>query len=165
MNSHPRTRQKSQSFPAVTIAAVVLIGTALGGCGLIGGDSDPVWNTPAASSPATGVSGKPVQESTPVESISLSATGDIIMGDAPDKLPPNDGEGFFDSVTEALQSDFVMGNLEQPLTGDTGTSKCGTPKRPNCFAFRSPPAYADHLREAGFQLLNTANNHSKDYGP
>lgn len=105
-----------------------------------------------------------MQESTTVESISLSATGDIIMGDAPNKLPANDGEGFFDSVTEALKSDFVMGNLEQPLTGDTGTSKCGSPKRPNCFAFRSPPKYADHLKEAGFQLLNTANNHSKDYG-
>jgi poly-gamma-glutamate capsule biosynthesis protein CapA/YwtB (metallophosphatase superfamily) len=137
----------------------------LGGCGLIGGGGDPVWNPPAASSPATGVSGKPVEESTQVESISLSATGDIIMGDAPNRLPANDGKGFFDSVTEALKSDLVMGNLEQPLTGDTGTSKCGTPKRPNCFAFRSPPAYAGHLKEAGFQLLNTANNHSKDYGP
>jgi hypothetical protein len=165
MNSHPRTRQKSQPVLAATIAAVVLFGTALGGCGLIGGDDDPVWNPPAASSPATGVSGKPVEESTSVESISLSATGDIIMGDAPNKLPANDGKGFFDSVTEALKSDFVMGNLEQPLTGDTGTSKCGSPKRPNCFAFRSPPAYAEHLKEAGFQLLNTANNHSKDYGP
>jgi hypothetical protein len=165
MNSHPRTRQKSQPVLAVTIAAVVLFGASLGGCGLVGGDDDPVWNPPAASSPATGVSGKPVQESTTAESISLSATGDIIMGDAPNKLPANDGKGFFDSVTEALKSDFVMGNLEQPLTGDTGTSKCGSPKRPNCFAFRSPPAYADHLKEAGFQLLNTANNHSKDYGP
>ncbi|MBB3098353.1 poly-gamma-glutamate capsule biosynthesis protein CapA/YwtB (metallophosphatase superfamily) [Actinoplanes campanulatus] len=95
----------------------------------------------------------------------MSATGDIIMGDAPNKLPANDGEGFFDAVTGSLKSDLVMGNLEQPLTGDTGTSKCGTPKRDNCFAFRSPPAYAEHLKEAGFQLLNTANNHSKDYGP
>ncbi|GIE79883.1 hypothetical protein Aph02nite_58330 [Actinoplanes philippinensis] len=136
----------------------------MGGCGLVGGGSDPVWNPPAASAPAAGVSGKPVRESAPVDAISLSATGDIIMGDAPGKLPANDGAGFFDSVTEALESDLVMGNLEQPLTGDTGTSKCGSPKRPNCFAFRSPPAYAEHLKEAGFQLLNTANNHSKDYG-
>jgi hypothetical protein len=165
MNSHPRPRQKSRSYPVVAIAALVLLGPALGGCGLIGGDPDPVWNSPAQSAPATGASGKPVEESAPVESISLSATGDIIMGDAPGKLPANDGDGFFDSVTEALKSDLVMGNLEQPLTGDTGTSKCGTPKRDNCFAFRSPPAYAEHLKEAGFQLLNTANNHSKDYGP
>src|SRR4029450_9442819 len=58
----------------------------------------------------------------------------------------------------------VMGNLEQPLTGDTGTSKCGSPPRANCFAFRSPPSYAAHLKDAGSQLLNTANNHSKDFG-
>ena len=86
------------------------------------------------------------------------------MGSAPNKLPANDGEGFFDSVREGLKSDLVMGNLEQPLTGDTGTSKCGSPPRANCFAFRSPTKYAGHLKEAGFQLLNTANNHSKDYG-
>jgi hypothetical protein len=57
-----------------------------------------------------------------------------------------------------------MGNLEQPLTNDTGTSKCGSPPRSHCFAFRSPPSYAQHLKEAGFELLNTANNHSKDFG-
>jgi hypothetical protein len=57
-----------------------------------------------------------------------------------------------------------MGNLEQPLTSDTGSSKCGSPPRANCFAFRAPPSYARHLKDAGFQLLNTANNHSKDYG-
>jgi hypothetical protein len=150
---------------AVSIAMFVTVGAGLGGCGLGGGEPDPVWKPPAGSAPATGPSGKPAEESAQVESISLSATGDIIMGDAPGKLPANGGEGFFDSVTEALRSDFVMGNLEQPLTGDTGTSKCGTPKRPNCFAFRSPPAYAQHLKDAGFQLLNTANNHSNDYGP
>jgi poly-gamma-glutamate capsule biosynthesis protein CapA/YwtB (metallophosphatase superfamily) len=57
-----------------------------------------------------------------------------------------------------------MGNLEQPLTGDTGSSKCGVPPRANCYAFRSPPSYARHLKGAGFQLLNTANNHSNDFG-
>src|SRR5204862_219807 len=97
-------------------------------------------------------------------SIELSATGDIIMGSAPNKLPADNGDGFFDSVKSGLKSDLVMGNLEQPLTNDTGTSKCGSPARANCFAFRSPPAYAEHLKDAGFELLNTANNHSKDFG-
>jgi poly-gamma-glutamate capsule biosynthesis protein CapA/YwtB (metallophosphatase superfamily) len=86
------------------------------------------------------------------------------MGSAPNRLPPNGGEGFFDAVKPGLDSDLVMGNLEQPLTGDTGTSKCGSPPGPNCFAFRSPPSYARHLKNAGFELLNTANNHSKDFG-
>ena len=94
----------------------------------------------------------------------MSATGDIIMGSAPNKLPANGGKGFFKSVQDGLKSDLVMGNLEQPLTGDTGTSKCGSPPRANCFAFRSPTSYAAHLKDAGFELLNTANNHSKDFG-
>jgi poly-gamma-glutamate capsule biosynthesis protein CapA/YwtB (metallophosphatase superfamily) len=34
----------------------------------------------------------------------------------------------------------------------------------NCFAFRAPPSYAAHLKQAGFELLNTANNHARDYG-
>ena len=47
------------------------------------------------------------------------------MGNAPGRLPANGGKGFFDSVKPALAADLVMGNLEQPLTDDTGTSKCG----------------------------------------
>ena len=166
MNSHPLSHRKKRPVLAVTIAASVLFSPVLGGCGLVdSGDDEPVWTTPAASGkPAASAGSTPVPESADVESITMSATGDIIMGDAPNKLPARDGDGFFDSVASSLTSDLVMGNLEQPLTGDTGTSKCGTPKRPNCFAFRSPPKYAAHLKEAGFQLLNTANNHSKDYG-
>jgi hypothetical protein len=64
-----------------------------------------------------------------------------------------------------------MGNLEQPLTNDTGVSKCppppaGTspPPKATCFAFRAPPAYAAVLRDAGFKVLNLANNHAYDFG-
>jgi poly-gamma-glutamate capsule biosynthesis protein CapA/YwtB (metallophosphatase superfamily) len=87
-----------------------------------------------------------------------------MMSNAPGKMPPADGDGFFDSVKAGLQADLVMGNLEQPLTTDTGASKCGSPPSPNCFAFRSPPSYAKHLKDAGFQLMNLANNHTKDFG-
>ena len=47
------------------------------------------------------------------------------MGNAPGRLPANGGKGFFDSVKAALAADLVMGNLEEPLTDDTGTGKCG----------------------------------------
>ncbi|MEU4562503.1 CapA family protein [Actinoplanes sp. NPDC023936] len=170
MNSHPRShRQARLGHPALTVTIVLAV---LAGAGVAGvaiakrGDSPAAeWEAPAGSAaPATSRGPKPVEESATVESITLSATGDIIMGSAPNRLPANGGEGFFDSVKKGLASDLVMGNLEQPLTGDTGSSKCGSPPRPNCFAFRSPPSYAEHLKDAGFQLLNTANNHSKDYG-
>jgi poly-gamma-glutamate capsule biosynthesis protein CapA/YwtB (metallophosphatase superfamily) len=175
MNSHPPRRPGLFGRPVLTAALVVavLAGAGLGGVALADRGSDdtaaPAWKTPAKAP-----SGAPTSDRAPAEAgtepattgetVSFSATGDIIMGSAPNKLPADDGAGFFDSVRDALKSDLVMGNLEQPLTDDTGTSKCGSPARANCFAFRSPPAYAEHLVDAGFQLLNTANNHSKDFG-
>jgi poly-gamma-glutamate capsule biosynthesis protein CapA/YwtB (metallophosphatase superfamily) len=33
-----------------------------------------------------------------------------------------------------------------------------------CHQFRLPPSYAGHLRDAGFQLMNIANNHTLDQG-
>jgi hypothetical protein len=108
---------------------------------------------------------------------SMSTTGDIIMGSAPNKLPAGGGKGFFDDVEESLKADLVMGNLEQPLTDIQSSTKCrretpsatpgGAPtvtQAKNCFAFRAPPSYARHLKDAGFELLNTANNHARDYG-
>jgi poly-gamma-glutamate capsule biosynthesis protein CapA/YwtB (metallophosphatase superfamily) len=157
----------------VTIALAALIGMGLGGVAMANrGSSDAAahWEQPRAAIATPPAKPSPKAKSTrPIEpaaadTIELSATGDIIMGSAPNRLPANGGDGFFDSVRAGLKSDLVMGNLEQPLTNDTGTSKCGSPPRPNCFAFRSPPAYADHLKAAGFELLNTANNHSKDFG-
>ena len=155
----------------MTIAVAALAGISLAGVALAsrGDNSDtPLWQQPppaaAVSPPATARPTPASTDSRKATSITLSATGDVIMGSAPNRLPANNGLGFFDSVRTALKSDLVMGNLEQPLTNDTGTSKCGEPARPNCFAFRSPPSYASHLREAGYELMNTANNHSRDFG-
>ncbi|BFU41914.1 CapA family protein [Krasilnikovia sp. MM14-A1004] len=171
MNAHPPPRPGLFGRPILTLTIVIaaLIGAGLGGVALADRDSGtgvPRWQEPAAAASPTGTKrAKPSTKPAAADgTITLSATGDIIMGSAPNRLPANGGDGFFDSVAEGLKSDLVMGNLEQPLTGDTGTSKCGSPPRPNCFAFRSPPEYAQHLKDAGFQLLNTANNHSKDYG-
>jgi hypothetical protein len=106
----------------------------------------------------------------------MSATGDIIMGAAPGGLPPGGAKDFFAGVKSALRADLQMGNLEQPLTNDTGVTKCPPPPSPapspspspppkaTCFAFRSPPGYAAVLRDAGFTVLNLANNHAYDFG-
>ena len=175
MNAHPPQPRRGlfgRPVLTVTIVLAALAGMGLGGVALANRDSSPGtprWEQPPA---ATGrPTPQPKTESTTdpdtaaqTGSITLSATGDIIMGSAPNRLPANGGDGFFDSVKAGLKSDLVMGNLEQPLTDDTGTSKCGSPPRANCYAFRSPPSYAGHLAGAGFELMNTANNHSKDFG-
>lgn len=151
----------------VTIVLAVLAGAGAGGVAFAnrGDVSPPQWREPdAAAAPGVVPAKTAAAESADVPTITLSATGDIMMSSAPGGMPPADGDGFFDSVTAGLKSDLVMGNLEQPLTDDTGASKCGKPPSTNCFAFRSPPSYAKHLEEGGFQLMNLANNHTRDFG-
>jgi poly-gamma-glutamate capsule biosynthesis protein CapA/YwtB (metallophosphatase superfamily) len=109
--------------------------------------------------------------------ITIAAVGDVIMGSAPDKLPPRDGRGFFDRVAEALRADLTMGNLETPLSDPTEFTKCqppatttpgattAPPQPSGCFAFRLPPSYAGVLRQGGFHVLSLANNHTNDAGP
>ena len=98
--------------------------------------------------------------------LSISAVGDIMMGTTfPEAvLPPNDGAGMFDCVKENLgNSDIVFGNLEGPLIDNGKSEKCRKNSR-MCFAFSTPTRYAQHLKEAGFNVLNIANNHSFDFG-
>ncbi|NLN70979.1 MAG: CapA family protein [Chloroflexi bacterium] len=62
-------------------------------------------------------------------------------------------------TAEMLRSaDITLGNLECPI------SDRGEPE-PKTYAFRAPPAAAESLVFADFNLVNLANNHSLDYGP
>jgi poly-gamma-glutamate capsule biosynthesis protein CapA/YwtB (metallophosphatase superfamily) len=174
MNAQPPSSNRAlfgRPVLTVTLILAVLLGVGVGSVAFANRGSDrdaPRWQPAPGGASRTSAAprAKQTESDTTAETsaFTLSATGDIIMGSAPNRLPARGGEGFFDSVRDGLASDLVMGNLEQPLTGDTGSSKCGSPPRANCFAFRSPTSYAAHLKDAGFQLLNTANNHSKDYG-
>ncbi|SCL39933.1 Poly-gamma-glutamate biosynthesis protein CapA/YwtB (capsule formation), metallophosphatase superfamily [Micromonospora pallida] len=155
---HARRRSRRPVAALGMLLALLVVA----GCGP---DAEtPAWQPadPSTASPDPAGSSAPPAEEEKV--ISLSATGDIIIGNAPNRLPPNGGKGFFDSVKTALEADLVMGNLEEPLTVDTGTGKCGA-NSTRCFQFRAPPEYAAHLKDAGFELLNQANNHGYDYGP
>jgi hypothetical protein len=152
---------------AFVLALVAVLGLGAVGVFAAGSGSPPagVWVAPSGTSAAPSAAAKaPVSPSPDDQVVSMSATGDIIMGAAPGGLPPDNGRTFFTGVRGALHSDLQMGNLEQPLTNDTGVSKCA-PGSTNCFAFRSPPSYANLLRDAGFALMNLANNHAYDFGP
>ncbi len=87
--------------------------------------------------------------------VRFAVTGDIAMVAGP-------AEDYFRSVTLDLAGDVVLGNLEGTLT-DRGSSKCGAGSS-SCFSFRAPPSYAPLLRQAGFTVMNLANNHALDYG-
>jgi len=114
--------------------------------------------------PARGASGADIV-------VRVTAVGDIMMGTTfpEDILPPDDGATLFTDVRPLLSgADIVFGTLEGTLTEGGVSPKCGDWKpvpggRP-CFAFRTPPRYAFYLAEAGFDVLNVANNHSLDFG-
>jgi hypothetical protein len=144
---------------AGTVGMVTLLGSPAPSAGNVAATQGLPTDSPSAPSAAPKAAGAD-------GIVTMSATGDIIMGSAPNGLPPNNGKDLFAPVHEALQSDLQMGNLEQPLTTDTGVGKCPAASAgKTCFAFRSPPSYAGLLRDAGFRLMNLANNHAYDFGP
>src|SRR5512140_2695188 len=105
----------------------------------------------------------------PLPAIRIAAVGDIMMGTTfPEPiLPPEDGATLFRSVAPLLAgNDIVFGNLEGPLTDASLSPKCPKPRRNGrpCFAFLTPPRYAARLAEAGFTVVNIANNHALDFG-
>ncbi len=101
----------------------------------------------------------------PDDAITVKAVGDMVPGvDFPHRrLPPNGGRQLFDAVRPALDhADLVLGNFESTLTIHPHPAK--DVRRPNVYAFRTPPAFAEILRLAGFDVLSVANNHSMDFG-
>lgn len=98
------------------------------------------------------------------DTISVTGVGDIMMGSnyPSDALPPDDGKYIFNGVKDILQdADFTIGNLEGTMLNSGGIPK----KCERCVAFRTPVHYAKYLKEAGFDAMNLANNHSNDMGP
>ena len=100
----------------------------------------------------------------------ITAVGDVMLGTTfPDEtgglLPPNDGADILREVTPILKrGDVVFGNLEGPLTEGGSSLKCKGKAIGNCYAFRVPPRYGAHLKDAGFTVMGLANNHAMDFG-
>ena len=95
----------------------------------------------------------------------IIGVGDIMLGsNYPSDLLPKNDANILENTQDILQNaDITVGNLEGTLF-DTG----GTPKscdNPNvCYAFRMPSKYGKYLKQAGFDYLSIANNHSNDFG-
>jgi poly-gamma-glutamate capsule biosynthesis protein CapA/YwtB (metallophosphatase superfamily) len=163
----PASRRSGGRRTAILIGAIAAVvvgaGTATAAVVLGNPSSDPP--APLSTSAAAGTPSGPAAKRV-ADGITMTATGDIVMGKAPGGLPPNDGQGFFDDVKGALAADFQMGNLEQTITDDTGVGKCSAESAGStCFAYRTPPAFVHNLKDAGFMLMNQANNHAYDFGP
>jgi len=118
----------------------------------------PVEELPAALPPPPKVDKSAMR-------ISISSVGDMMIGtDYPENhLPDDDGVSFLSDVTAIISdADIAFGNLEGVLIdGGMPGKKCSNPK--TCYLFRSPTRYADHFKNAGFDVLSLANNHARDF--
>jgi hypothetical protein len=148
----------------VVALAIVLVGAgSFGVAMLLRGHGTQTGAAPPQPTPAPQSAAAKASPAAPAGgTFTLSAVGDTILAAAPN-VPPNGGRGFFDNVHDALVADLQMGNLEEPITNDTGHTKCGAASS-GCHAFRAPPSYVRALTEAGFSLMNLANNHARDFG-
>lgn len=105
----------------------------------------------------------PVEGSALVNRIHFKAVGDIMVHDVQYNSAYNyqtgqyDFTSMFQPVKEALQADILVGNLETTLSGP----ELGYSSYPR---FNCPDSIAETLRDCGFNLLFTANNHSLDKG-
>ena len=95
--------------------------------------------------------------------VSIKAVGDIIPGtNFPYNKLPENKERLFESVKPQLKgADILFGNFESTMTDYPYSSKGGGGGM--LFAFRTPPSYAKLLKDAGFDILSVANNHSYDF--
>lgn len=94
------------------------------------------------------------------EEIVINAVGDIMLAGKWAPAIRSKGYGYpFDAVrAELALGDINLANLESPIAA------CGTECTTKKFRFRAEPAVAAAVRNAGFNLVTLANNHTMDYG-
>lgn len=96
--------------------------------------------------------------------ITIAMVGDMMLGTTYPKrqLPANNGRNLFDDVRQLLVgADIAVGNCEGAICEG---GKCTKGKGKYSYAFRMPTSYAVLFKEAGFDFLSLANNHSNDFG-
>lgn len=105
---------------------------------------------------------EPTEE--PVKTVNLTFTGDLMVHNYQyeaaydSKKDKYDFSNNFKYVKKYLESaDYTIGNLETTLAGrERGISGYPT--------FNSPDSFASEIKESGYDLLTTANNHCVDKG-
>jgi hypothetical protein len=136
-------------FPVFFFFLFLSLGTLLCSCNHSPSNNDSLTTTP---------------EPPPEKTFIVTAVGDIMMHNTQiqagyqHQYNTYDFSSFFTEVKPFFQaSDFVIGNLETTL-GKDPSQYGGYPR------FNSPAILAQNLKEAGFDLLTTANNHCLDKG-
>lgn len=98
------------------------------------------------------------------DTLTIAMTGDVMMGTTwpTRRLPAADGQNLFKDARKHLsRANLALGNLEGALADTGQTVKKG---KANNYAFRTPTGYARLLKQAGYDFMALANNHSMDFG-
>ena len=149
----PRRSQRPWFVAGVVVVVAVAAGAVVA--------ERPSHGVPATIATTTTTTRTPPTTTLPaVTSFTLSAVGDSDLGDIPQV--PADPTAYLAPIKAAVAADVVFGNLEGTMT-TRGYSKCGAAST-DCYAFRVPPSFASAYRSTGFTVLNSANNHSYDFG-
>jgi poly-gamma-glutamate synthesis protein (capsule biosynthesis protein) len=129
---------------------------------IVQAETGPAASGPAAGEQAAGTSTDAAVPVKPDETLTILAVGDIMMHDTmlnagwQAASKSYDYAYMFEKVSPILQKgDLVIGNLEVPLAG-ADVKYTGYPM------FNAPEILAKNLKDAGFDMVGTANNHCLD---
>lgn len=102
------------------------------------------------------------EESDPVagETVSLSFVGDLLIGEYVDSFLKREGYDYIyrKSLLYLSEPDVMAGNLEYPIT------KRGIPAEKKEYVYKGSPEALPEFKNAGFDVVNLANNHTLDQG-
>lgn len=123
-----------------------------------------LWSCNTSKTPAESI---PVDTDVPLpetELITITAVGDMMLGSNYPNSHRMPGRNILLPLADSLKTGhFLIGNLEGVITSQPETEKkCKNPAA--CYAFRMPPGTENSFKEAGFDFLSLANNHSGDFG-
>lgn len=155
----------------MVVLGLLVLALVLTGIALWGREETPALSGNGTTLPSTGqaTTVPETQETTlstepyVTETASVGVTGDILMHNPVlQAAKTGDGYDFRDSYEYIApyyqQFDFMVANLEVTLGGTKAGKYQGYP------TFNCPDQVVDALKEAGVDLLLTANNHSYDTG-
>ncbi len=156
MKHSKKTRRLPRLVAVVAVLAVAVCVTAF----LMRGHSH---STPASTPTVTTTTTKaqPVTESSRAE---ILVTGDLLMHMPVINSGRSGSDYCFDGIFSYIKgrvssADFAVANLETTLAGtENGRTYTGYPR------FNCPDAITDAVKNAGFDMLLTANNHCNDTG-
>jgi poly-gamma-glutamate synthesis protein (capsule biosynthesis protein) len=93
------------------------------------------------------------------ERVTLAFVGDVLLGSTVETILRRNGFDYPYHDVKALlsQADLAVANFESPVT-ERGT------EQDKQYVYRTSPKALPAFKEAGFDLVNLANNHVLDYG-